>query len=417
MTTTWDVIVVGGGLAGLTAGATAARSGARTLVLDAGRGGGRARTTEKEGFVFNYGPHALYASGEASGILRKLGVEPRGTKPPLSAYKLHMTGELVQMPTGAGSLLTTKALGARSKAKLAKLLGMVSRIDAESIAGMSVDDWVATQELRPDAERVLKALLRISTYGDDFATLSAQMALLQLQRSSSKGVLYLDGGWAQLIDGLRAQVEVRSRTSVKAVRDDGRDVVVETDGEALTAKSVVLAPGTPAATKGLLERDPGWGDLGPEVTAACLDVAARTPPTPGYVLGVDDPVYGSTHSPPARMAPDGGAVVAVIRYGARSAELDRTQLEGWLDHMGVRPDDVIHRRFLARVTVTATAPLARLGGLAGRPAVNATGMRSAFIAGDWVGREGFLSDASFASGHAAGLAAVRSSECSTTMVA
>jgi flavin-dependent dehydrogenase len=32
----WDVIVVGGGLAGLAAGATATARGARTLVLEAG---------------------------------------------------------------------------------------------------------------------------------------------------------------------------------------------------------------------------------------------------------------------------------------------------------------------------------------------------------------------------------------------
>lgn len=417
MSTNWDVIVVGGGLAGLTAGATAAQSGARTLVLDARGGGGRARTSEKGGFVFNHGAHALYRGGEAFEVLRKLGVEPQGSKPPLAKYRLLMDGELHQMPAGPGSLLRTRALGARSKAKLSKLLGLVSRIDVDAIAGKSVDEWVAEQELRPDGERVLKALLRINTYGDDFSTLSAQMAVLQLQRSASKGVLYLDGGWSQLIDGLRPQVEVRSRTSAKAVRDDGGHLVVETDGEALMAKSVVLALGTPAATAGLLEHEPGWGDLGPAVTAACLDVAVRRVPTPGYVLGVDEPVYGSTHAPPARLAPDGGGVVAVIRCGARSAELDRPQVESWLDHVGVRTEDVVHDRFLARLTVTATAPLARLGGLAGRPAITASGMRNVFLAGDWVGHEGFLSDASFASGHAAGLAAVRATEASATMVA
>jgi hypothetical protein len=83
----------------------------------------------------------------------------------------------------------------------------------------------------------------------------------------------------------------------------------------------------------------------------------------------------------------------------------------------VRPDDIVHSRLLASLTVTATAPLARLGGLAGRPAITATCMRNVFLAGDWVGREGFLSDASFASGHAAGLAAARASEGSATMAA
>jgi hypothetical protein len=194
-------------------------------------------------------------------------------------------------------------------------------------------------------------------------------------------------------------------------------VIVETDSEALTAKAVVLAPGSPSATTGLLDHEPAWGDLGAAVTAACLDVAVRAVPSPGYVLGVDDPVYGTTQSPPARQAPDGGAVVAVIRYGARTAEQDRPQLEGWLDHVGVRSEDIVTSRFLARLTVTATAPLARLGGLGGRPAITAAGMRNVFIAGDWVGPQGALADASFASGHEAGLAALRASERSATMVA
>ena len=49
----WDVIVVGGGLAGLAAGVTATAGGAETLVLDAGAADGRARTHAERGFVFN----------------------------------------------------------------------------------------------------------------------------------------------------------------------------------------------------------------------------------------------------------------------------------------------------------------------------------------------------------------------------
>ena len=55
----WDVIVVGGGLAGLAAGATATAGGAETLVLEAEALGGRSRTHADRGFVFNLGAHAL----------------------------------------------------------------------------------------------------------------------------------------------------------------------------------------------------------------------------------------------------------------------------------------------------------------------------------------------------------------------
>jgi thioredoxin reductase len=77
---------------------------------------------------------------------------------------------------------------------------------------------------------------------------------------------------------------------------------------------------------------------------------------------------------------------------------------------GVRAEDVVHERFLAKMVVTHTAPSPSLGGLRGRPSVDATGLPNVFIAGDWVGAEGLLADASIASGHAAALAAARAVE-------
>src|SRR3954452_21587011 len=72
----FDVAVVGGGLAGLAAAATAARAG-RSVVLfeQASAPGGRARTRTEDGFAFNIGPHALYRKGQSLGVLQDLGVQ------------------------------------------------------------------------------------------------------------------------------------------------------------------------------------------------------------------------------------------------------------------------------------------------------------------------------------------------------
>ena len=78
-----DVAVVGGGLSGFTAAAFAGREGLAVGVLEkAASPGGRARTRDEGGFLFNLGPHALYRSGEAMAILRELGVRFRGRVPP-----------------------------------------------------------------------------------------------------------------------------------------------------------------------------------------------------------------------------------------------------------------------------------------------------------------------------------------------
>ena len=417
-----DVLVLGGGLAGLTAAATAKAAGAsRTVVLEPHDLGGRARTSTKDGFTFNLGAHALYVGGEATPILRRLGVVPKGATPPLHRYKLLMDGALHKLPSGPASLLGTTALSARAKAQLAKLLGLLPRLDAAAHAGESVEDWIAARELRPDATRVLGALVRIGTYSNALDDLSAAAAITQLQRGAKHGVLYLDGGWQQLTEGLARQVEVRRGAAAERITDAeaSAGVAVElTDGSRLTAGAVVVAAGPPSACSIVLPDEPRWGDLGEPVTAACLDVAVRGIASPGYVLGVDEPVYGTTQGPPAEQAPAGDSVVAVLRYGARNADDDRAQLRGWLDHVGVSDDAIVHERFLARMVVAGGQPRAVTGGFAGRPAIDATGLPNVFLAGDWVGPDGMLADAALASGHAAGRAAAGAvTSARTTMVA
>lgn len=299
-TKTYDVIVVGGGLAGLAAGATAAKAGATTLVLEGHGLGGRARCVERDGFVFNMGAHALYMGSAGLPVLHALGIRPQGAKPPLERYRALRGGELFTLPVGPGSLVKTKLLGARDKAQFSKVMLSVPRVDPRTVAGLSTADWISGFDLRPSVRAVVEALVRIGSYAGDFDNMSADAAVTQLKAGADKGVIYVDGGWDQLTRALAGLVEVRSGSAVVAVDAAAGRVEVKTEGETLVAKSVVLAAGPPAATRALLPADPGWGDLGEPVTAACLDVAARRVPTPGYVLGIDEPLYGTTQSPPAR---------------------------------------------------------------------------------------------------------------------
>ena len=72
---------------------------------------------------------------------------------------------------------------------------------------------------------------------------------------------------------------------------------------------------------------------------------------------------------------------------------------------GIDKADVVVERFLHRMVVAHASP--RPGaGLAGRPPVGVGAAPGLFVAGDWVGPIGMLSDASFASGEAAAAAAV-----------
>jgi hypothetical protein len=95
-------------------------------------------------------------------------------------------------------------------------------------------------------------------------------------------------------------------------------------------------------------------------------------------------------------------VVAVLRYGARSAAEDRPALDAHRRLAGVTDDDVLAERFLASMPVAGAVPRAVRGGLPGRPGTGATGTPGVHLAGDWVGPEGLLADAALASGAAAG---------------
>ena len=55
------------------------------------------------------------------------------------------------------------------------------------------------------------------------------------------------------------------------------------------------------------------------------------------------------------------------------------------------------RRFLPQLTVAHGLPRAQEDGLLGRPAVAVPERPNVFLAGDWVGPEGMLADASAAS--------------------
>ncbi|HWP66899.1 MAG TPA: FAD-dependent oxidoreductase, partial [Candidatus Limnocylindria bacterium] len=136
------IVVVGGGLAGLAAAATAARAGVPVTVLEkAAAPGGRAATQVRDGVCLNQGPHALYRGGAGMAVLRELGIEPRGGVPNASGGHAVRAGALHALPGGAVSLLTTSLLPLGAKLELARLLGGLAGRDAAAVDGLTVEAW------------------------------------------------------------------------------------------------------------------------------------------------------------------------------------------------------------------------------------------------------------------------------------
>jgi phytoene dehydrogenase-like protein len=412
-----DVIVIGGGVAGLAAAALLARQGKSVRLLEQSAAlGGRARTKEQNGFFLNIGAHALYRAGRGIEVLRELGIEPKGKiAATANAYAVHK-GVKYTLPGGLVSLLTTSLFGVAAKVETAKFLGSIQKLDSRALLNVSLHDWLDKEVSHPEVRQLLQSVCQLSTYTNAPDLMSAGVAIDQLQRALGKGVLYLDEGWQTLVDGLSevagaagvsieigAKVEAVERNAegaVKAVRlADGRlyqsDIVVIASSPQLAASLVENSNNTSLAK---------WAAESIPVKAACLDIAlSRLPVAKAtFALGIDKPLYLSVHSAAAHLAPEGGALIHLLKYLPVNEEEASQQVEGELEQLLelIQPgwrEVLVHRRFLPSVVVANAVTTARNNGTEGRPEPEVKDVQGLFVVGDWVGKEGLLADASFAS--------------------
>lgn len=385
-----DVVVVGGGLAGLTAAAVVARAGKHVVVREQ-RGvlGGDARSVHNDGFTFNHGPHALYREGAGYRILAELGITVTGGAPQ-SAGRVVFDGQDWMLPAGPVSMLRTKAFSVREKATVARALGTLPRLKASHYAEVTVHDWISDVMREGRTSSMMHMLARLTTYSSHAGLMSADVVISQLQMALNKGVLYLDGGWQTIVDQLVAH---------PGVRIEKGDAVSEVPD----AAAVIIATGGPAAAGALLGRS--W-DTGPAAQVSCIDLGLTRQPVHNLVLGGDVPFYFSNHSAVADLAPEGHHHASVIQYLGDGDEPDPSALMAFAAHAGVDESHVAASRRLHRLTAAAAVATARTGGMAGRPTVTDTGHANVFVAGDWVGPVGHLADTSIASGKAAADAAL-----------
>jgi phytoene dehydrogenase-like protein len=410
MTTCVDVAIVGGGIAGLTAANYLAKAGKKVALFErSSQWGGRAGSQSHHGMIFNQGAHALYAGAEGIEVLRELQVPFLGTLVEAKGG-LEIDGSLVPLPSGPSSLLTMGGLGLGSKVSLASALAKIMMKNANNFNHITLEDWLRQEIADSKARSVVAALFRLSTYLDVPKHSSAGVAIRQMQRAFKKGVFYLDGGWQSMVDLLLHQATTlgalcEQNQRVYRIEKAEQGWLVRTrETELCTAKHVVLAvpPRVAAGLVGEVE-DPWvqtWRSKVP-VTAACLEIALNHLPNPEmpFAISADRPLYFSVHSNWAKLAPAGIHVIHTIYYGGNQDTVNgESILESFIEQVqpGFREFQV-HRRYLPQMTVVGDLAPASEGGLLGRTACHDPQWPGLWLAGDWVGSQGFLADASFAS--------------------
>lgn len=405
------VVVVGGGIAGLIAAADLAKGGARVTLLEAAADlGGRARTRRADGFAFNIGPHALYAGGAFHAALKDLGVAVPGRPPRLGGGVAVVDGRMHPLPVSLKSLMRTDLFRLRDKIAYLRVMAAVQRGDRPD---GSLGDWLDAQKPTPRVRQAFEALVRLTAYADAPYLVSAAAALDQV-RLGLKGVIYVDGGWATLVEGLAGVakaggVKLTAGMPVAAVQasDVGLALRIEGGGE-VSADAVLLALG-PKEAAALAPGSKVLERIAREAVAVrlnVLDIGLKQRPEKAvrFALGVDQPLYLSMHSDTARLAPDGGALVHVARYLPPVAPLTGeglSELEALADLAmpGWREQEV-RRQVLRAMPVAHDVP--RFGQR--RIGVRLEDAPGVFVAGDWVGDTGMLSDCAAASAREAAAA-------------
>ncbi|MCA9574128.1 MAG: FAD-dependent oxidoreductase [Polyangiales bacterium] len=414
-----DVVVVGGGLAGLLVAEGLGRAGRRVVVLERSPApGGRARTATHGAHRFNFGPHALYLEGPLHHALRAAGVSTAGVAPSLGgARALFADGHLDALPVGLGGVLRADWFGARdAREMLAALRRIRAGAGTSDLHETSAAAFIDALVTRDGARRMLATLVRLATYGGDPSELSADVAHAQLTASVRHGVRYVHGGWQSLVVGLldraaRAGVTVRhARAASLGLEASGAlqgrmHTVTDDHGRTLRAADVVLACAPNVAASLLDGADPVLAEFARgarPVTMRGVDLGLRDPGRDlRFTLGVDTPVYFSPQRGVRDVAPAGGLTVHTGVYlGAEGGDavadpagLLDAALERLVPDLAAR---TVERRVLARAVVHHALPDWRRAGMLGRPAC-ASQVPGVWFAGDWVGPQGHLADAAAAS--------------------
>ncbi|MFM2418657.1 MAG: hypothetical protein RL385_3380, partial [Pseudomonadota bacterium] len=330
-----NVVVVGGGIAGLTAAAELARGSARVVLVEAGKAlGGRAQTREVEGFSLNLGAHALYEAGAATRVLAGLGVALQGREPARRGGVLVRGDAHLPLPSSMLGLLMMAGLGFGERLAFGGVLAHARRTRTPQESSKSFAAWLDARGGSARLRAVVCAMARLSTYTADLDLIDAASVLDQLAMAA-KGVRYVDGGWQRLCTGLAEKARgfgavLQTGVAARRVHADGSVRGVELgDGRMLAADAVVLA----LAPRRLAQLLPDDAECAADAArlvparAACFDVGLRALGGPTkFALDMAVPHYYSLHSETARLAPPGMHLIHTARYLRRHEKLSADAL-------------------------------------------------------------------------------------------
>lgn len=280
----FDVVVVGGGVAGLSCALRLQQAGLTVSVLEAGdRPGGNVATERIGDFLVELGPHSLMSSGDWVFQLAEelgLGDELTPTRPESGDRFIARDGRIHAMPGGAWSFLTTPLLSLGAKLMLATEPIRIKRGQSSD----SAEDFFV-RRFGAEAARVLAGAFISGVYAGDPAQLSAPAAFplfwgfeqaagsmilgsvpyyrrRTAERAAAgitprKGLFSFDGGLGRFPEAAAQALgpAYSGGTPVLTVRREGSTWRLHSGQGDLRARAVVLAVPPPDAARLLEDAD------------------------------------------------------------------------------------------------------------------------------------------------------------------
>jgi protoporphyrinogen oxidase len=415
----YDVAIIGGGLAGLTAANFLVREGKKIVVLEkSNRVGGRAMTNNKNEVLMNLGAHALSIDGKAMKTLTELGISIPGEN---ASKSVNIQGiwenEVYPIPTDFLSVLSSSLLTWKGKIVFSKLMLKIMKSNFDSIPQISLSNWAETEISDPMVRHIFYALCRLSTYNSAPTLQLAKPVLKQVKLGLNTGVLYVDGGWETIIQKLKeyaieggAEI-IYSKNVIEIEHHEHYQSIRCSDGELYNVPACIIAAPPNETLKMVTGSDNTslltWVNQAIPVTASCLDLGLKKLPNleNQFSLGLDQSLYFTNQSRSAKLSEDGTLVVSLVKYHnplqSFNPQEDKAQLETVMDllHPNWR-NEVVVKQYLPKMTVAHDFPHIKRKDNPG-PAIPQ--MKGIYIAGDWCGHEEILADAAVESGKRAAL--------------
>ncbi|UFJ41490.1 FAD-dependent oxidoreductase [Brevibacillus humidisoli] len=212
----YDVVIVGGGLAGLSAGAYLSHKGKKVAIAERGVLGGRAVTLTIKGFRFNFGAHAIY--GRDSSVLRTyekelgLQIDWQDFNPDKAKYDLGDT--LTAIPANIQGLFRTKVLkGVDKLAFTFEILKTMLHMETGH-PHLSIEKWMERKQVGEDVKEMMLTLASSNFFTKEPGKIPSDVFFAYYRRlfTTNKPVAYIGGGWQALIDEFVRVIEQNGGT-------------------------------------------------------------------------------------------------------------------------------------------------------------------------------------------------------------